>query len=468
MKVLFIHVGEVDSEHKHVVWFPMAPCSIGAMLEKHGHQVKVFDRYAMSFAMRGSIIDRRMVESIAGFEPDMVVITAISSLIYDVVRSARIIRKGYKGKLVAVGYHATVMPECTLEKIPELDMLIEGEGEETVLRLANGEDPEKVSGVWVKKDGQLIHNPPVNIKYLNDLPFPNYNLIDMEFYIERHSNLISGYFVKSAPMLSSRGESFRYGINTEPFKISSRVRFYSAQYIVDLIEKLMLLYNVQGIRFEDTDFLSDVNRVEKICELMIGTGLNQRIVWSIKTRVERIKEPMLKELRRAGCRRIEMFIDSTDKNEAPYEKAIRVCRNHGIYTHLHVFTGLEGETEADLYEKMNWIKTVNPNTFKWTCNSPAPGTDLYNRRCDRYFETHDWTMENIHRYYDETNLSEISNEVREEWMKKNYYPYKKWSKFRHMVRVNTFKELCKILVIHISDKGIRKTPAPVSKTIQRC
>jgi anaerobic magnesium-protoporphyrin IX monomethyl ester cyclase len=209
--------------------------------------------------------------------------TAISPLIYQTVHCAKILRDSFPGMMLAGGHHATAFPRLTLERIPELDGVGIGEGEEALLALAQGTTPDNINGIlWRRtfeknkdaKTGQA-HEPGFGrIQNLDALPFPDFSLFDTAFYTRRTIAILRGFYLSTLTMIGSRGCNYRCSFCVESLVYGNGVRFHSVDYITEMVERTLRQYpQVEAVYFHDNDFMIDPSRVEQICRRFINTVL---------------------------------------------------------------------------------------------------------------------------------------------------------------------------------------------------
>lgn len=91
-------------------------------------------------------------------------------------------------KTLLGGLHPSALPERTLTE-EEVDFVCQGEGFETVLQLLkilrtdNESEDFIVNGLWYKKKGSVLSNPPAEpIQNLDELPFVAWDLLPMDIY----------------------------------------------------------------------------------------------------------------------------------------------------------------------------------------------------------------------------------------------------------------------------------------------
>ena len=437
MRVLLIYP---YSRGSNTLWMPLGLAFIAAQLRRHDHQVVIFDRVARQMKVGYALesVNAAMLAEISSFKPDLIGLSTITQVIYDTVSCVRLIREHYEGIIITGGYHATALPELTLQKIPYLNGLITGEGEHSLPRIANGELPKDIPGLWWRNDEEIQapSAPAQQIENLDSLGLPALDLMDMEYYSQRTNGVIRGHNLRAATLVSSRGCYRRCRFCAESVTYGQGVRFHSAGYILDWIGRVVKDYTVDGIHFHDNDFLADEERTNEICEALIHEGLHRRVKWSIQARAERINPAIVKLLKSAGCCLVEIGIEAGTQLEldrvskgATVEmntSAVKLCRKAGLDVHAYMLTGLEDETIADLEQRLAWVKRARPISFQWGQVSMFPGTALYQERGNDFFARSEWKETAITEYYSTQNLSKIPAETRRAWMASHFAPYWRW------------------------------------------
>lgn len=447
MRVLFISPLPVYQEVTGPIWLPLGLAYIAAYLRERGHDAAIFDRYAARVRLGPDRerIDRAMLERIERFQPDLIGLQTVSPLIYDTVECAAKIRKTFSGMMVAGGHHATALPETCFEKIPGLDGVVAGEGEAALARLAGGEGPASIPGLWWRgKGGKVSGSPPEQIDDLDRLPLPALDLMDMAFYTRRGLNTIRGHYLSTVSMITSRGCVRGCEFCAESLTYGKGVRFNSVDYVMEWIDQMLRDFRVEGVYFHDNDFLIDRARVEEFSGAMIARGHHKRLRWAIQARADNIEGQLVRLLKRAGCVLVEIGVESSVASHlegigkrASVEtmtRAVRLCRREGLGVHAYMMTGFEGETLQDLEENLGWLKTARPDSFTWAPLSIYPGTALYRRRGNNFFEEHEWTEPVVQGYYGDTDLSAVPGEERKRWLEERLLPHQ-----RRRGRVNVLK-----------------------------
>src|SRR4030042_3198126 len=130
-------------------WMPLGLSYIASILKKNNHTVKLYDRFLRAYILGDEdAVNLEMKSEILNFKPDIIGFSTVTPLIYDTLECVQYIREFYDGIIIAGGHHATAMPEHTLKKIPGIDFVAAGEGEYTMLSLADGKAPCSIPGLF--------------------------------------------------------------------------------------------------------------------------------------------------------------------------------------------------------------------------------------------------------------------------------------------------------------------------------
>ena len=123
------------------------------------------------------------------------------------------------------------------------------------------------------------------------------------------------------------------------------------------------------------------------------------------------------------------------------EQAIRWCRRAGITSRAYLMTGFQEETLEAMDTTFNWLKKVKPDIFTWNLMALYPGTILYEKIGQNFFANHDWNEATITNFYQQDHLSSVPPKERDQWQEKQLYPYRNHRRRRHVLRVNSLRQL---------------------------
>lgn len=414
-KVLLIspsNIKEVFSKSKLNVAIPEAPSLSLAVLAaaiRERHDVKVLD-------MR--IVDgpsEELIRILKEFEPDYVGISFTTPSFHEASEIAGLV-KSYNRNLVLIagGVHASSLPEDTLLN-SKFDIAVIGEGEKTLLDIADGKRLDTINGIYFKRDGKIYKNPLRELlEDLDELPFPAWDLFDIKRY--KSPKLIS----KKSPvgkMESSRGCPFGCTYcNKSVFK--RRFRAKSVKRVVDEID-YMLKLGFKEIHIEDDCFTADIDRAKKICDEIVERRLKFPFALQNGIRVDRVDEELFYKMKKAGCYMISFGVESGNQeildnikkgtNLEQLRKAFKLARKAKIETIAFFMVALPGDTKRTINESIEFAKEIKPDIVKVGITIPFPGTELYNQlEKEGLIKSKDWRYYNYHnptKIYDHENLS---------------------------------------------------------------
>ena len=107
---------------------PIGLALIAAVLEKEGHSVELLDANVLY------IQPKDIVTQIT--DSDVVGLTAMTPTINAAISIAQHLKKANQRQIIILGgTHATLLPQETLAAAPEIDILVRGEGEATIIHI---------------------------------------------------------------------------------------------------------------------------------------------------------------------------------------------------------------------------------------------------------------------------------------------------------------------------------------------
>jgi len=288
------------------------------------------------------------------------------------------------------GLHPTFFPKETVSH-PDIDIVVIGEGEQTLWEIIQGLPLEKISGLAFKKGNLGQINQPRVLMEMDQLPLPNWQLMPIE--VLDHLALV--------PTHTSRGCPHRCA-----FCINAiRKNRWRARNSVSVLKDLKIIKNHKSfqdkpIRFWDEDFFVDKQRALDIIDGMIDKKLN--LVWETTVRADYISDKMidddfLKKLRQSGCYLLSFGAESgSDQILKKIKKDLivkqilnsaRKCLEYDIIPQYSFMVGLPAETKKDMMQTIDLIdqlvklspkiQILGPQAFR-----PYPGSELYNQCLD--------------------------------------------------------------------------------------
>ncbi len=361
------------------VGIPVAIGCLSAYLEKHDIHCRVLDEEIVD------ITSSVLREALEGFERPYIIglhcLTAHAGRGYQI---ARLIKTEYPDAVVILGgLHPSALPDEALQT-GCVDYVVRGEGEEVLLKLyraIRGDgNPTEVLGVSYVRDGQCFHNP--------DAPLiPDINAIPMfPYHLFKHPKYDMGF------MTTSRGCPYRCSYCSQRLMTGTTYRYKSAEKIVDELTVLVGTYKQKQVVFYDDNFCLQRQRVHKLCDLLIETGLNRRVELSVQTRADNLLdhggEELVRHMAEGGFTHIgfgletgvQRIADLTRKDETIecHLQATDLCKKLGMDVSLFMIFGFPTETDEDRETSYQIIKNAPILATKFNNLIPYPGTPIFN------------------------------------------------------------------------------------------
>jgi len=374
---------------------PFGLAMIAAVLEKNGYHVKVLDSPALK------LTENSILRGIVKEKPDIIGITAMTPTMNSAINMARQIKEMNNDVIIVLGgAHVTLFPEETLQRVPEVDIVVRGEGEQTMFELVktleNGDSVDsQVLGV-AYREKNCIRSSPTRpfISDLDSLPFPAFHLLPMTRYRLHPPH---GRRMPSIPIITSRGCPYRC-IYCSKSVFGGKYRANSPTYVVDEIEHLMEKFDVREITFYDDVFTLDKKRVFAICEELERRRIE--IPWTCETRVNLVNKELVEKMKKAGCYMIAYGVESGTqeilnnlKKDITLEQAARafeLTHKIGIQTVAYFMIGSPGETPETIEETIKFAKKLDSDFVQFSITTPFPGTELFNLAIKEGMVPKDW------------------------------------------------------------------------------
>jgi len=382
-----------ESDVKSVVGVSSPPIGLAylASVLRDGHDVKVLDASILGYSLNN------VKRELKGFYPDVVGITSVTPSIYQAYQVAKIAKDVREDcKVIVGGPHATFLPDQTLRECRYIDIIVRGEGEETIRELVEAfEEGEwaRVRGITFRKGNHIISNEPRPfIKDIDEIPFPSWDLLPMDKY--------QFYGQRYATMLTSRGCPFNCS-----FCASSRLfgGFWRGRNPENVVEEIRILhekFGIKNIEFIDDTFTLDQKRTERICDEIVREGLD--ISWGASSRVDTLSRGLVEKMRNAGCWILflgiesgcQKILDAIGKriNIEQARKAVKIVKEAGIQVLGSFIIGFLQDTIETVNETIRFAKTLNLDYAEFSVLTPYPGTPIYEHaKKNNLLLTEDWS-----------------------------------------------------------------------------
>ena len=358
------------------IYHPLGPAYVGACLREAGHDVRILDLQAERLT-RAALADSLKRDS-----PDAVLFTATTLVWPDVVDAAGVVKDSLPDTIVGVGGpQLSVYPRESLSH-DSIDFGVRGEGERTTPEILDaieaGRSLARVKGSVFRKNGDVVVNPPrEEIADLDSIPFPAVDLLPLERYVAlsvRHP---------FASMVTSRGCPYDCNFCYQGYLGKYRAR--SPRNVVEEMETYVKGFGVREIVTFDETFAVEKERALGICELIAQKDLRFR--WDVRTRVDLLDRELLTALKRAGCHRLHLGIESGNPDTllsmrkgfdiAEVREKVGLAKRCGFEVRGYFMLAYPGESRRDILETAEFARAIHLDWASFTITIGLPETGIY-------------------------------------------------------------------------------------------
>ncbi|MCM8795685.1 MAG: B12-binding domain-containing radical SAM protein [Candidatus Omnitrophica bacterium] len=336
---------------------------LASVLIRDGIDVKVIDMNNVNLDMG------ELKRILLDFAPDVIGYSVKSNTAKEVSRLSKFTKELFPRSLhIAGGPHITLYAEEFIKDNPAFDILLAGEGEGVIGEILKG----AISGGSYKE--RIIYSPFVPA--LDILSFPNFDSF-LGLKIENFS----------WPLITSRGCPFNC-IYCCVGKISGkRIRMRSPESVVAEIEDVVEKYRIKRFEILDDCFNIDIERVKKICNLILKKEI--KIGWSCPNglRADRIDKELAEMMVRSGCDMVMFGIETVDrfvfekigKNENLEDiiRSIKIFKDFNIKVGGFFIIGLPGSSKKDIDKDIDFIRRYRLDFAHFNLLVPYPNTDVW-------------------------------------------------------------------------------------------
>ena len=339
---------------------PRGVLAIGTYIKSKGHDVKIID----------AVIDENHEEKIieATKDAQFVGFAVMTSSLVSSLKLSRLVKDNSPNcKIVWGGIHPTELPKQTCED-PLVDLVVHGEGDETICDLLDGKNLEEIGNLAYKKDGKVIVNPRRKFFDINKIATLDFEMVDVERYITR-TLVQERRKVRMLPVMSSRGCPHRCTFCFHTTTGDRPYRTQEAQNTINEVKRLKQRYNLDAVKFAEDNFFVVRKRVKEICE-----GIKDlNIKWVSECRADYFREghvddELLKLMKESGCAGFTVGAESGSpkilkmfKKDVTPEKilyAVERCYEYGFVPSVSFITGAPGETKKDSHMTVDLLMNV--------------------------------------------------------------------------------------------------------------
>lgn len=317
--------------------------------------------------------------------PDVLGFTMTSGDVPAVRTASALARELYPQLIIVAGGPHVAMATDDALRLPHIDYLVRGEGEEAFPRLlaalARGERPA---------DRLLPGTSPD----LDRLPF-----IDRDLFLDEWRR--RGFEVDSpevpfvaelpppfATIIAGRGCPFNCSFCKpgEDLLFGRAVRTRSPENVVAELRGLARDHGLASFLFHDDCLLHDRDWILRFIGLYRRAGLSMRFFCQSRADLLVRNHDLLAPLREIGLRGVFIGFESGSQRILDFLRkgtrvednleAARLCRQHGLAIWANYMLGIPTETREEVQATVEMIRDIDPEYYSPAFYTPQPGTEL--------------------------------------------------------------------------------------------
>ena len=383
---------------------PIALAYLAGSVRNNGHEVSIIDAIGLDPEKKTYLRDKLYLVGISFSDilnliPEDADLIGISGMFsYEWIELRPLVNKiGKKFKdkyFIAGGEHFTAVPEICLEQCKDLDAIALGEGEETIVEIANAIDSNSswlnIAGLVVRDNDKFVKTDKrKRLIKLDEIPKPAWDLVPLNNYLDLKLS-VGVDRGRTIPMLASRGCPFQCTFCSSPSMWGTRWVSRDVKLLVDEIEEYIKKYNIDAVDFYDLTAIVKKSWIIEFCNEIISRNLN--FTWQLPsgTRSEAIDDDVTPLLYKSGCRNLVYAPESgSERMLVSIKKKVKLSRmtkslksslKAGMNIKINIIIGFPDETHKDVFItfwyliKMSFIGVhdVSMGVF-----APYPGSEIY-------------------------------------------------------------------------------------------
>ncbi len=400
---------------------PLGLGYLGAVLENAGIEVKIVDCLLEGWHNRVKVAENtiriglsfeRIEEIIRDFGPDIVGVNNLFTRQRENAHKIYALAKKVASTIITIagGAHPTVMPELVLAD-SNVDYMVLGEGEDTIIDLVNVIEGKKnistLDGIGYKENEKTKIIPKTRfIADLDRLPFPARHLLNMEGYFGLKHSHGTRRKKRFSPIVTSRGCPAKCTFCSAYRVWGRKFRQRSPENVIAEMKEIKEKYGIEEIMFEDDNATLNVQRAEKLFDLMIKEKLN--FVWDTPNGVAAfaLDENLIDKMKKSGCYQLNLALESGNqqvldniiKKPLKLEKAkklIKYAQKIGLEVDIFLIIGMPGETKEQMWDSFRLAAELEIYHPFISIATPYPGSELYDICREEKYIPDDFSLDNL-------------------------------------------------------------------------
>jgi radical SAM superfamily enzyme YgiQ (UPF0313 family) len=396
LRIAFVNLRARTKDWHHVIMVPMGVMVLSSALKKaFGKRidVRLFDTTTFPEQQDPDAVLRAWL---ADFRPDVVGIRGFSSQADEFPIVARLAKEVDPQCLVIAGGPHASTNSPSLFAIADVDWIVPNEGEEVLVEvignLLEGKPIDALSGLARRGAlGPVFNTPRPQIQDLDALPFPDYDLIDLDAYQGRVTMTAFLPRARSTSLFTSRGCYYRCSYCHTNF--GKKMRYRSPE---NVLAEMAWLIEERGVR--EFQIIDDIFNADKERALAIFDGIVRRN-WDVSLafpnglRADRMDEEFVQAAKDAGTYywalavetaspRLQKQVYKFNKLDKVFD-TIALSDRYGIFTCTFNMLGFPTETEMEMHATLEYNLRSAAHVTHFFVVTPYEGTTM-NQELERW------------------------------------------------------------------------------------
>ncbi|HQV34465.1 MAG TPA: cobalamin-dependent protein, partial [Calditrichia bacterium] len=254
---------------------PLALLAIGSALDSRRFEVEIIDarltqnpQQALAAALPGALC--------------LGITVLTGAPLADALEMSRYAKRHFpQVPVIWGGWHPSLFPTGPLVDVPEVDITVQGQGEETFRELteafAAGNPVDEIPGMAHRRSGEIVRNAPRPLADMNVFPRVDYDLIDVEAYFAKKGRRQFDY-------ISSTGCFFRCSFCADPFVFQRKYSALSPERMISDLRFFQERYGFTDLNFQDETFFTYRERIAAFAAGLVENGI--RTTWAATMRAD--------------------------------------------------------------------------------------------------------------------------------------------------------------------------------------
>ena len=276
----------------------------------------------------------------------------------------------------------SLSPSALFELVPEIDVIVMGEGEQTFVELVKAASTDgnlnRVKGLFLRQDHRYSFTGMRGPLPGDSIPTPQWKLLDVSF----------SQTVPFFPVETSRGCPYNCPYCSETHYWGKPPRYRSPGSVVAEIARNVYEFGIATFRFTDSCFSSPPKRCADVCDAVYGECVQVGIPakWSSYARISNLTPRLLEKMKQSGCVALDIGVESGDPamlrrmgRRYSLDQAVIVAhkaRELDIITNFNLVVGFPGETAESIDRTIEMLDRAQPDTFGCFLLFVAPNTTI--------------------------------------------------------------------------------------------